>query len=149
MTVLVTGATGVLGRALIPRLIAGRHRVLAIARNASTAGLPAEVEAIDVNLLEDDLLELVRGCDAVIHIATAIPSEPSAFGAWDTTAWLRTEGTRRLLTAALPVVFGGYVQQASSWPTVTAATPGSTRLHHSTIHRNGPQSADPSSQWRK
>jgi nucleoside-diphosphate-sugar epimerase len=101
VTVLVAGATGVLGRALIPLLIADQHRVLAIARNASTADLPAEVEAIDANLLEDDLLELVRGCDAVIHIATAIPSDPSAFGAWDTTARLRTEGTRRLLKATL------------------------------------------------
>lgn len=113
MTVLVAGATGVLGRALIPRLIADQHRVLAIARNASTADLPAEVEAIDVNLLEDDLLELVHGCNAVIHIATATPSDPSAFGAWDTTARLRTEGTRRLLNAALASRVRRYVQQST------------------------------------
>jgi uncharacterized protein YbjT (DUF2867 family) len=37
VTVLVAGATGVLGRAIIPLLIADQHRVLAIARNASTA----------------------------------------------------------------------------------------------------------------
>ena len=112
MTVLVVGATGVLGRALIPLLIAGRHRVLAIARDASTADLPAEVEAIDANLLEDDLLELVHGCDAVVHIATAIPSDASAVGAWDTTARLRTEGTRRLLNAALASRVRRYVQQS-------------------------------------
>jgi nucleoside-diphosphate-sugar epimerase len=112
VTVLVAGATGVLGRALIPLLIADRHRVLAIARDASTADLPAEVEAIDANLLEDDLLELVRGCDAVVHVATAIPSDPSAFGAWDTTARLRTEGTRRLLKAALANRVRRYVQQS-------------------------------------
>ena len=113
MTVLVAGATGVLGRALIPRLIADQHRVLAIACNASTADLPAEVEAIDVNLLEDDLLELVHGCNAVIHIANATPSEPSAFGAWNTTAWLRTEGTRRLLNATLASRVRRYVQQST------------------------------------
>jgi 2-alkyl-3-oxoalkanoate reductase len=113
MTVLVAGATGVLGRALIPLLIADQHRVLAIASNASTADLPAEVEAIDVNLLEDDLLELVHGCNAVIHIATAIPSDPSAFGAWNTTAWLRKEGTRRLLNAALASRVRRYVQQST------------------------------------
>lgn len=112
MTVLVAGATGVLGRALIPLLIADRHRVLAIAGNASTADLPAEVEAIDVNLLEDDLLEIVHGCDAVIHIATATPSEPLAFGAWDTTG-LRTEGTRRLLSATLANRVRRYVQQST------------------------------------
>ena len=120
MTVLVAGATGVLGRALIPRLIADQHRVLAIARNASTADLPAEVEAIDVNLLEDDLLELVHGCNAVIHIANATPSEPSAFGAWNTTAWLRTKGTRRLLNATVAGRVRRYVQQS----TVTAYRDG-------------------------
>lgn len=113
MTVLVAGATGVLGRALIPQLLADQHRVLAIARNASTADLPAEVEAIDVNLLEDDLLELVHGCNAVIHIAAATPSDPSAFGAWNTTARLRTEGTRRLLNAALASRVRRYVQQST------------------------------------
>jgi nucleoside-diphosphate-sugar epimerase len=113
MTVLVAGATGVLGRALIPLLVADQHRVLAIARNASTADLPAGVEAIDVNLLEDDLLELVHGCNAVIHIANATPSESSAFGAWNTTAWLRTEGTRRLLNATLASRVRRYVQQST------------------------------------
>jgi 2-alkyl-3-oxoalkanoate reductase len=113
MTVLVAGATGVLGRALIPLLVADQHRVLAIARNASNADLPAGVEAIDVNLLEDDLLELVHGCNAVIHIANATPSEPSAFGAWNTTAWLRTEGMRRLLNATLASRVRRYVQQST------------------------------------
>ena len=115
MTVLVAGATGVLGRALIPRLIADQHRVLAIARNASTADLPAEVEAIDVNLLEDDLLELVHGCNGVIHIANATPSEPSAFGAWNTTAWMRTEGTRRLLNATLASRVRQSAGRSSQW----------------------------------
>ena len=112
MTVLVAGATGVLGRALIPLLIADQHRVLAVARNASTADLPAEVEAIDVNLLEDDLLEIVHGCDAVIHIATAIPSNPSESRGWDITARLRTVGTRRLLDAALACGVPRYLQQS-------------------------------------
>jgi nucleoside-diphosphate-sugar epimerase len=102
----------VLGRALIPLLIADHHRVLAIARNASTADFPAEVEAIDADLLEDDLLDLVQGCDAVIHIATAIPSDPSAVGAWDNNTRLRTEGTRRLLKAALASHVRRYVQQS-------------------------------------
>lgn len=120
MTVLVAGATGALGRAVIPLLIADQHRVLAIARNASTAELPSEVEAIDVNLLEDDLLEFVHGCDAVVHIATATPSDPSAFGAWNATTRLRIEGTRRLLNAALTSGVRRYVQQS----TITAYRDG-------------------------
>lgn len=96
----------------MPLLIAGRHRVLAVARHASTADLPAEVDAIDADLLEDDLIELVGPCDAVIHIATAIPSDRSAAGAWNATARLRTEGTRRLLDAALAGRVRRYVQQS-------------------------------------
>jgi nucleoside-diphosphate-sugar epimerase len=112
VTVLVVGATGVLGRALVPRLLADRHNVRAIARNASTAELPAGVELIDANLLEDDLYELVHGCDAVVHIATAIPIDRSDAGAWDLTARLRTAGTRRLLDAALACRVRRYVQQS-------------------------------------
>lgn len=112
MTVLVVGATGVLGRSLVPRLIASGHRVRAIARSASTAELPVGVELADADLLSDDLVELVRGCDAVVHIATAIPAEPCAPGAWDRTARLRTAGTRRLLDAALACRVPRYVQQS-------------------------------------
>jgi nucleoside-diphosphate-sugar epimerase len=112
MTVFVAGATGVLGRALVPRLIAGGHSVRGIARRASTADLRVGVELIEADLLEDDLLELVRGCDAVVHIATAIPRDPSAPGAWDVTGRLRTAGTRRLLDWALACRVPRYVQQS-------------------------------------
>jgi nucleoside-diphosphate-sugar epimerase len=108
----VAGATGVLGRALIPKLIAQGHSIRAIARGASIAALPAAVELIEADLLEDDLFELVRGCDAVVHIATAIPSDPSVPGAWDLTACLRTVGTRRLLEAALACGASRYLQQS-------------------------------------
>jgi 2-alkyl-3-oxoalkanoate reductase len=112
VTILVVGATGVLGRALVPRLIAGRHNVRCIARDASTAELPSAAELIDADLLEDDLVEHVRGCAAVVHIATAIPTEPSAPRAWDLTARLRIAGTKRLLDAALACHVPRYVQQS-------------------------------------
>lgn len=110
--ILVAGATGALGRALVPRLIADRHCVLAIARSASSARLQAGVEAVDVDLLEDDVLDFVHGCNAVVHIATAIPADPSLPGAWDLTARLRIEGTRRLLDAALACRVPCYIQQS-------------------------------------
>jgi nucleoside-diphosphate-sugar epimerase len=70
------------------------------------------VELIEANLLDDDLVGLVSGCDAVIHIATAIPRDPPAPGAWSVTARLRTVGTRRLLDAALACRVRRYVQQS-------------------------------------
>lgn len=112
MTVFLAGATGVLGRALIPRLVVRGHRVRAIARRRPRTSLPEGVELIEADLLAADLRRLVDGCDAVIHIATAIPSDPSAPGAWDDNARLRTSGTRRLLAAALACGASRYVQQS-------------------------------------
>lgn len=112
MTVFLAGATGVLGRALIPRLVVRGHRVRAIARRRPLAWLPEGVDFIEADLLAADLRSLVDGCDAVIHIATAIPSDPSAPGAWDDNTRLRTSGTRGLLAAALACGVSRYVQQS-------------------------------------
>jgi nucleoside-diphosphate-sugar epimerase len=110
--VFLAGATGVLGRALIPRLVVRGHRVRAIARRRPPIRLPEGVEFIEADLLAADLDRLVDGCDAVIHIATAIPADPSAPGAWDDNTRLRTSGTRRLLAAALASGASRYVQQS-------------------------------------
>jgi nucleoside-diphosphate-sugar epimerase len=110
--VFVAGGTGALGRALIPQLIAGAHSVRAIARSASATAAPTGVELVEANLLEDDLLDLLDGCDAVVHIATAIPADSSVPGAWDLNARLRTVGTRRLVDAALACRVARYVQQS-------------------------------------
>jgi len=112
VTVFLAGATGVLGRALIPRLVVRGHRVRAIARRRPLARLPEGVDFIEADLLAADLRSLVDGCDAVIHIATAIPSDPSAPGGWDDNTRLRTSGTRRLLAAALACGVSRYVQQS-------------------------------------
>ena len=112
MRIFVAGATGVLGRALLPLLAAGGHSVRAVARRAPDVAFPAEVELLQADVLADDLVELVRGSDAVIHVATAIPADRSARGAWDATARLRIDGTRRLLAAALACGVERYLQQS-------------------------------------
>ena len=112
MIVFLAGATGVLGRALIPRLVVRGHRVRAIARRRPVTRFPEGVEFIEADLLAADLRRLVNGCDAVVHVATAIPSDPSAPGAWDDNTRLRTSGTRRLLAAALACGASRYVQQS-------------------------------------
>ena len=112
MKVFVAGATGVLGRHLLPCLLAGGHSVRGIARRVPTRPQPAGVELVEADLINDDLLDLVSGCDAVVHIATAIPRDPAAQAAWEITAQLRTIGTRRLLEAALACGAQRYLQQS-------------------------------------
>ena len=51
-TVFVSGGTGYMGRALIPRLLAKKHRVLALARKGSEGKLPAGAEAVTGNALD-------------------------------------------------------------------------------------------------
>jgi nucleoside-diphosphate-sugar epimerase len=112
MRIFVAGATGVLGRALVPQLLARRHDVRPAARRPVSDFRPRGLELITGDLLSDDLFELVRGCDAVVHIATAIPRDASVPGAWSRTALLRTVGTRRLLDAALASGVPRYIQQS-------------------------------------
>jgi nucleoside-diphosphate-sugar epimerase len=109
MRILVAGASGVLGRALVPLLVAAGHQVRCFSRRPLRGG-DAEWSAAD--LLSSDLAPLVRGCDVVIHAATAIPPVPSTPGAWDLNTALRTTGTRRLLAACRAAGVRRYVQQS-------------------------------------
>lgn len=121
MDVAVIGATGVLGRNLVPLLVERGYGVRALVRHMEKAHalFPPQVECQPFDLLADDALErldeLLRGCGAVVHAATVIPADPNAPDAaekWALTARLRTEGVQRLLNAA---VYNGveiYVQQS-------------------------------------
>jgi len=118
MKVAIAGPTGVLGRNLIPELVKKGHQILALTRSIQKAELllPEDVEVVTFDLLDagmdEKLPEILNGYDAVIHIATAIPDDFTAPGAWDTNTRLRTEGTRRLLNASLTASVKKYLQQS-------------------------------------
>src|SRR5688572_5397723 len=118
MRVIVLGATGVLGRALVPLLVREGHTVRAVVRSPEKAeGLAdAGVELYSGDLLSEDTREnlptLMSECQAVVHIATAIPRDFGAPGAWDANTRLRIEGTRALLDAALASGVERYIQQS-------------------------------------
>jgi len=73
--VLVTGGTGTLGRALVPRLVARGHDVRSLSRHGSTATGPAG--GAGVSQVRGDirrgtgLAEAMAGVDTVIHAATS------------------------------------------------------------------------------
>lgn len=105
MKVFVAGATGVLGRAAVPRLVAAGHEVRGAARSPEKAEqLRAQgAEPVTVDLFEPaSVRAAVDGCQGVIHMATHIP--PITNG-WKSSAWeendrLRREGTKLIAEAA-------------------------------------------------
>ena len=117
MRVFIVGATGVYGRALIPKLIARGDTVVALVRSLERA---APIARSGVELFEGDLLrerparlqQLLTGCDAAAHLATAIRPGATGPGGSNTTAALRTEGTRWLLEAVLAAHVPRYLQQS-------------------------------------
>jgi len=70
--ILVTGATGTVGRQVVSRLLATDAQVRALTRNPEAAGLPPEVEALRGDLtVPADLDRCLDGVDAVFLVWTA------------------------------------------------------------------------------
>lgn len=108
MRVLVAGATGVIGRRLVPLLRKDGHEVVALSR---TPHRPPAWDGDGVRLACADALdaaalarEVSRAApDAVINLLTAIPGKINPLTlsrAFAPTNRLRTQGTRNLLAAA-------------------------------------------------
>lgn len=117
MKVFVAGATGVLGRRLVPLLVAAGHDVTAIARNDAgrTTVEAAGARPVAVSLFDVDALRtVVAGHDAVINVATRIPTGPSAarLSAWRENDRIRREGSANLVDAAVHAGAGRYVQES-------------------------------------
>ena len=73
--ILVIGATGTIGRAVLSRLVATGVKVRAMTRNPAAAGLGPQVEVVRADLtLPDTLDRCLDGIDSVFLIWTAPPS---------------------------------------------------------------------------
>jgi nucleoside-diphosphate-sugar epimerase len=102
MRVLVGGASGAIGRFLVPQLIAAQHEVIGITRTpGSLAGTGASEIIADV-LDRHALLAALRGvkADAVVHQLTALKKAPRTIHDMRETDRLRSEGTSTLVAAA-------------------------------------------------
>ncbi|HVL55539.1 MAG TPA: NAD(P)H-binding protein [Burkholderiaceae bacterium] len=114
MRIAVAGATGVLGRPVVARLLERGHRVRAIVRDASARPLRAatKLEVVRGDILDSgSLWAPLQQCDAVLHLATAIPQAGGATD-WALNDRIRTEGTRNLIDAACRAGVTRYVQQS-------------------------------------
>ncbi|MGI8664057.1 MAG: NAD-dependent epimerase/dehydratase family protein [Acidimicrobiales bacterium] len=129
MKVFIAGATGVLGRASVPKLVAAGHDVLGVARAPDKVAQLREQGAVAVPLDLFDapaVREAITGVDAIVHMATSIPP---ASKAWRSRAWtmhdrLRREGTKILAEAGRDggvtrfvkeSVCFGYTDHGSQW----------------------------------
>jgi nucleoside-diphosphate-sugar epimerase len=119
MKVLLAGASGAIGRYLVPQLIEANHEVIGITRTPGSLASTGAREVVADVLERDALLAAVDGikADAVIHQLTSMNRAPTTLRAMRETNRLRTEGTSALIAAARKVgakkfvaasFFGGY-----------------------------------------
>jgi nucleoside-diphosphate-sugar epimerase len=108
MRVFVAGATGVIGRSLVPQLRAAGHEVVGMTRSAERAGGLAEqgAEAVICDAFDADGVEravVEARPDVVVNQLTDIPKalNPRKIeDQFETNDRLRKEGTRNLMRAA-------------------------------------------------
>lgn len=113
MKTFIVGATGVLGRNVIPRLLERGHRVRALVREGGQARFLGQmgVEAFIGDIFDrTSLEEASHECDTALHLATAIPKNGNQD--WSLNDRIRREGTRNLLDALMQNGVRRYVQQS-------------------------------------
>ena len=135
MKVLVAGATGALGRQLVPKLVANGHEVTGTTRTIAKADVvrqlgakPAVADALD----GDQVAEAVARAepDVIVHELTAL-SDSLDLRHFDRTFALtnrlRTEGTDHLLAAGRAVGVRRFVVQSfAGWPFARVGGPVKT-----------------------
>jgi len=118
MKVFVTGATGVIGRRLVPMLLANGHDVTAVARSPiksaqlrQQGATPIEVDLFD----RTALVRAVAGHDAAINLVTHIPNSTFRMllrSAWRENDRLRREASANLVDACLAGRVSRFVQES-------------------------------------
>jgi nucleoside-diphosphate-sugar epimerase len=118
MRVFVAGATGAIGRQLVPRLVAAGHEVHAMTRHESKQAMLEELGAVPVvadALDPDQVAQAVgrAGPEVIVHQLTAIGALDMRHFDRDfaPTNRLRTEGTDHLLSAGQAVGVRRFVAQ--------------------------------------
>jgi nucleoside-diphosphate-sugar epimerase len=124
MRIFVAGATGVMGRQLVPRLVAAGHEVVGTTRSESKRAALSELGAtpVVVDALDAEQVAVAVGearPEVIIHQLTAIGSLDMRHFDRDfaQTNRLRTEGTDHLLSAGRAVGARRFIAQSyTSWP---------------------------------
>ena len=147
MRVFLAGATGAIGRRLIPRLRAEGHEVIAVTRSLSKTDALVSAGALPVvcDVFEaDGLRQAVADAqpDAVIHELTDLPPvldpDPARFDEqFGGNIRIRTEGTRNLVDAAVAAGVRRLVAQSISF--VYAPTGGPVKSEDDGLFDDAPE----------
>ena len=133
MKVLLAGASGALGKQLIPRLVADGHEVVGITRTESKLLRELGATGVVADLLEPDQVARVVAetePEVIIHQLTALNRsfDVKHFDrTFEETNRLRTEGTDHLLAAGRAVGVKRFIAQSyAGWPSGRTGGPVTT-----------------------
>jgi nucleoside-diphosphate-sugar epimerase len=117
MRIFVTGSTGVIGRRVVPTLLAKGHEVTAVARTPEARARLARLgaKAIPLDLLDRGAVrEAVAGHEVVVNLATHVPAPERMLlpFAWRENDRLRRDASRNLCEAALAGGASRFVQES-------------------------------------
>lgn len=117
MRIFIAGATGVVGRRVVPLLVQAGHEVSAVSRSQTERLRAQGATPVDVDLFDRAAVAgAVRGNDAVINLATRIPPADRALFPW---SWrendrIRERASWNLVEAALQGGATRFIQESVS-----------------------------------
>lgn len=147
MEIFVTGATGVLGRPVVRRLVAAGHHVRGLSRSSANVERLRQlgVQPVEADLFNSvSLRAAIADCEAILHLATKIPptSRAGRLSGWAENDRIRWEGARNLVEAALatnvttlvyPSFAFVYPDSGQAWIDATTTAPVPTAILRSTL----------------
>lgn len=121
MRIFLAGASGAIGRQLVPLLVADGHAVAGTTRSEAKIEMVRELgaEPVVVDVYEAEQLReavVAFGPELVMHQLTDLPRDPTQISvkAADN-ARVRTEGTRNLIAAAQAAGAPRFLAQSIAW----------------------------------
>jgi nucleoside-diphosphate-sugar epimerase len=131
MKIFLAGATGAMGKQLVPRLVAAGHEVIGMTRSEAKqeqlrelGATPVVADALDANQVADVIATAQP--DVIVHQLTSIAEFDTRHfdRSFASTNRLRTEGTDHLLSAGLAVGVRRFIAQSyTGWPYARAGGP--------------------------
>lgn len=123
--IFVTGATGFVGRAVIPALRAHGYAVRCLVRRGSEPDLRGmeAIERVEGDVLSPDtLVRDMAGCDTVVHLVGIIREEPASHSTFER---IHTQGTVNVLAAAAATGVRRYLHMSA-----LGTRPGARARYH-------------------